>query len=66
MKYQKLTESEARCLADTIATEIRTMGLTGRICRPQEIRRHIRARVIQDILAVRDTDNKVARGDTNR
>lgn len=54
MKRQKLTESEARRLADAIAAEVRAMGLHGRIRMPQETRRRIRAQVLKTILAERE------------
>lgn len=64
MKYQKLTESESRTLADTVANKIRAIALTGRIYRPQEVRRSIRAGVMKNILAVRRTE-KVENGGLN-
>ena len=56
MTSQKLTESESRYLADTIADEIQTMRLNGRIPKYQETRRIIRARILNDILSRRETN----------
>ncbi len=54
MKRQKLTESESRYLADTVANEMRAMSSSGRVNKPQETRRNIRGRVLNEIISCRE------------
>ncbi len=53
MNNPKLTESESRYLAHIVADEIRKICFSNRICKPQETRRCIRARVIKEIISMR-------------